>query len=119
MIDHVIGKSCGGMQVSGAHEMIMVGKVLFCVVVSKVGATRFPVDKELALVFIIFYPVEAHVDHLGLLLIDGIVGKPFFRLIVNAEGSGRLWVAKFSQSGTDRDGLLAINEAGADFGLGG
>ena len=45
MIDHVIGKSCGGMQVSGAHEMIMVGKVVFCVVVSKVGATRFPVDK--------------------------------------------------------------------------
>ena len=30
-----------------------------------------------------------------------------------------LWEAKFAESGTDRDDLLAINESGADFGLGG
>ena len=33
--------------------------------------------------------------------------------------SGKFWVVKFTQSGTDRDVLLAINEGGADFGLGG
>ena len=67
--------------------------------------------------FAIFYPVEAHINCLGLLLFDGIVGKPFFCLIVNAEGSGGLWVTKFAESGTDRDGLLDINEGGVNFGL--
>ena len=37
--DRVIGKSCGGMQISGAHETMMDGRVVFCVVVAKVGAT--------------------------------------------------------------------------------
>ena len=59
---HVIGKSCGGMQVSGAHQTMMGGRVVFCVVVAKFDATRFPVDKELALDFTILDPVEAHVD---------------------------------------------------------
>ena len=61
---HVIGKSCGGMQVSGAYETMMGRRLVFCVVVAKVGATRFPVDKGLALAFTIFDPVEAHVDRL-------------------------------------------------------
>ena len=75
--DHVIGKSCGGMQVIGAHKTMMGRLVVFCVVVAKVGATQFPVDKEVALAVTIFDPVEAHVDRLGSLLLDGIVGEPF------------------------------------------
>ena len=43
--DHVIDKSCGRMQVSGVHETAVGGRVVFCVVVAKVGVTRFPVDK--------------------------------------------------------------------------
>ena len=58
----MIVKSCGGMQVSGAHEMIMGVWVVFFVVVAKVGATRFPVEKELALAFTIFDPGEAHAN---------------------------------------------------------
>ena len=46
--DHVIGKSCGEMQVSGANGNLMGGRVVFCVLVAKVGANRFPVKKELA-----------------------------------------------------------------------
>ena len=46
--DHVIGKSCGEMQVSGANGTLMGGWVVFCVLVAKVGANRFPVKKELA-----------------------------------------------------------------------
>ena len=79
MRDHVIVKNCGGMQVSRAHETMMGGWVMFCVVVAKVGATWFPVDKELSLDFMIFDPVEAHVDRLGSILLDGIIVKPFFR----------------------------------------
>ena len=77
MRDHVIGKGCCGMQVSGVHETMMGGRVVFCVIVAKVGATWFPVDKELALDFTIFDPLEAHVDRLGSILLDGIVGEPF------------------------------------------
>ena len=58
----MIGKSCVGIQVIVAHETMMGGRVVFCVVVAKVGATRFPVYKELALAFTIFDPVEAHVN---------------------------------------------------------
>ena len=45
MRDHGIGKSCGGMQLSGVHEKMLGGRVVFCVLVAKVGATQFPVDK--------------------------------------------------------------------------
>ena len=107
------------MQVSGSHETVMGGRVAFCVVFAKVGATQFPVGKELALAVMIIDPVKAHVDRLVLLLLDGIVGKPFCHLVVDAEGSVRVWVTKFVQGGTDRDDLLAINEGGANFGLGG
>ena len=55
--DHVIGKSCGGMKVSGEHETMMGRRVVFCVLVAKVSATRFPVEKKLALDFTIFDPV--------------------------------------------------------------
>ena len=65
-----IGKSCGGMQVSGAHETLMDRMLMFSAVVAKVGSTRFPLDKGLALDFTIFDPVEAHVDILGSLLLD-------------------------------------------------
>ena len=36
--DNIIGTSCGGIQVSGAHETMMGGRVVFCVVIAKVGA---------------------------------------------------------------------------------
>ena len=67
----------------------------------------------------IFVSVEAHVNRLGSILIDGIVGETFCSLIVDVEGGGRLWLSMFTDSGADRDGLLAINEGGADFGFGG
>ena len=105
------------MQVSGLHETMIVGRVVF-LVVAKVGATRFPLDKEMALSFMIFDTVEAHVDRLWSLLLDGIVGELFFRLTFDEESIGRLWVVKFADSVMDREGLLAINEGGADFGIG-
>ena len=84
------------MQVNGSHETIMGRQVVFCVLVDKVGATRFPVDKELALYFTISDPVEVHIDHLWSFLLDEIVGKPFFRWIIDEEKNGRLWVDKFA-----------------------
>ena len=53
------------MQISAAHETMMIRRVVFCVFVSKVGATRFPLDKQLVLAGIIFDLVEMHVDCLG------------------------------------------------------
>ena len=79
LIYHMIGKSCGGMKVNGLHKTMMGGRVVFSVEVAKVGATWFPVDKELALDFAIFDPVESHIDCFGSLLLDGIFGKPFCR----------------------------------------
>ena len=72
--DHFIGKSCGEMQLSGAHETVMGRRLMVCVVFAKVGATRFPVYKELALDFTIFDPLEAYANSLGSLLINGIIG---------------------------------------------
>ena len=62
------------------------------VVVAKFGDTRLLVDEELALAFVIVYPIKAHVDRFRSLFLDGVVGKAFGGGVVYLDWSGRLWV---------------------------
>ena len=50
-------------------------RVMFCVIVGKVGYAWLPVDKELAAAGAVADPVEAHVDGFGALLFDGVICK--------------------------------------------
>ena len=62
------------------------------VVISKVGDTQLPVNKELALAFAIAYPIKAHVDRFQSFLLDGVIGKAVGSRVVKLDWSGRLWV---------------------------
>ena len=50
--------------------------MMFGEVVTKVGATGFPVHEELILAFLILNPIELYVDSFGALLFNGVVEKP-------------------------------------------
>ena len=62
------------------------------VVVTKVGDTRLPVDKELALACTISDPVKAHVNRFRPFLIDGVFGKAVGGGVVDLDCSGSLLV---------------------------
>ena len=62
------------------------------VVVTKVGDTWLPVDKELALACMVADPVKAHVNRFRSFLIDGAVGKSVNGGVVDLDWSGRLQV---------------------------
>ena len=48
------------MEVSGAHEMVVTGRMVFCVIVTLVGASWIPVDKELFLMGPVLDVVKTH-----------------------------------------------------------
>ena len=62
------------------------------VVVTKVGDTWLPVDKELSLACTIADPVKAHVDRFRPVLLDGVVVKTIDGGFVDLDCSGRLQV---------------------------
>ena len=62
------------------------------VVVTKVGDTRLPVDKELALACTIADPVKVHVNSFRPFFLDGVVGKSVGGGVVDLDWSGRLRV---------------------------
>ena len=75
-INHSIGELFSRMQVCIPHEAVMSSRVMFCVIVGKIGYDWLPVDEELAAAGAVAYPVEAHVDGFGALLFDGVICKP-------------------------------------------
>ena len=63
-------------------------------------------------------PVKAHVHRFRLFLFDGDVGKAIGGGVVDLDWSDRLRVTTFEEQGADRDGLLAFDVSGSNFGSG-
>ena len=89
------------------------------VLVAKGYVAKLPVDEELTLSCVIVYPIKAHVDCFRSFLLDGVVGEAVGGRVVDLDWSGRLWVTYFKEQGLYRDGLLAVDVGGSDFGFGG
>ena len=90
----------------------MLGKV-----VAFIHRTRFPKDVELLLANRIVYPIEAHVNGLGVFLFDRVLGEPMAGTVVNLEWCGWLLVAKFFESMMKGDRLTSIVECSCNFGF--
>ena len=73
--NHSIGELFSQMQVCIPHEAAMSSRVMFCVIVSKIGCAWLPVDEELAAAGMVVDPVETHSDGFGALLFDGVICK--------------------------------------------
>ena len=67
----------------------------------------------------IVYSIKAHVDRFQSFLFDGVVGKAVGGRFFDLYWSGRLWVTELEEQGAYRDGLLAIDVGGFNFGFGG
>ena len=58
----------------------------------------FPVDVKLALADSVADPIETHIDCLGALLFDGVVGNAGSSAIVGNDGRGRLRMAELFEA---------------------
>ena len=63
------------MQVFRPHYAVMGMRVMFCVIVGKIGYAWFSLDEKLAAAGTVTDPVETLVDGFGALLFDGVIFK--------------------------------------------
>lgn len=73
----------------------------FSDIVSIVTVFWAPVDEELVLANPVLDPVEEHVDDIGGLVLDAVVGKSNRSGVVNLDGGWWLGVAHFSEGDTE------------------
>ena len=74
-INHSIVELFIQIQLCRPHEAVMSRRVVFCVIVVKVGYAWLPVYKELVAAGTAVDPVELHVGGFGALLFYGVVFK--------------------------------------------
>ena len=84
------------------------------VLVSKIGAARFPIDQELILEALILDPIKMHVGCLQSLLFDRVVGKDFRNRVIDTDRGERLLVEKLSKGGLNWYGFLEVDEGSPD-----
>ena len=59
-----------------------------------------PENDEVALVCVVFYPMEPHVDGLGMTVFDLVIGESNRCLVVDHEWCGRLWMVHLLEGNT-------------------
>jgi hypothetical protein len=83
------------MEVARLHELVMCRRVKFGVVIGHVALSWSPINVEFSLLDPISDPVETHVDGMGALLLDVVVGNAAGSGIVGLDWHGWLWMAHF------------------------
>ena len=76
--------------------------------VTKVSASRFPINEKLALLGAVLDPSEAHVDGFGYFLFDCVVGEAFSGGVLDVNWCRWLQVPEFCECSVDQNGLLTI-----------
>ena len=62
------------------------------VIFAQVSDSRLPVDEELALYFLVTYPIKAYVNRFWLFLFDVVVGEAISGGVFHLDWRGRLWL---------------------------
>lgn len=89
--------------------------VVFGEIVGFVQNAFSPIDHKLALAGSISDPVKAHINCLGSLLLDGVVGNAGGSGVVSGNGCWWLFVAEFFKGDSKGAGFAAIVEEGSEF----
>ena len=97
----------------------MGGGVMLGEVVTKIGATRAPVNEELATIGAILNPIKAHVNGFGYFLFDGVIGKTCGSGVVYTYQGIQLSMSELDEGGANGNGLLAVEKSSSNFGFGG
>ena len=87
--------------------------------VTKIGATRTPLNEELSTKSAILNPIKAYVNGFGYFLFHGVIGKTCGSGVVYTEWGRRLGVYELGEGGANGNVLLAIDKSGVNFGFGG
>ena len=87
--------------------------MVFGEVVSLVEAAFFPVDVELTLADAVADPIKPHVDGLGALLFDGVIGDAGGGAVVSLDRRRWLGMAKFFEACAQWAGFLGVVEDAA------
>jgi hypothetical protein len=103
--------------IGGSYRNMVLRRMVFCWVISKVVLRMFPVDVELFLSLAVTQPVETHIHSFGSAL-DYIVSEDANgAFVVKLERCGSLGMAHFSEGCMHGDGIFGVDESGASFGL--
>ena len=87
-------------------------------IVTKVVLSWLPVNADVDLVHLVWYPMEAHVHGFGALEFGGAVCKSTGCGIVSGDACGaRLWVPHFLEDRSEEHSFLAVVEQGSHFGF--
>ena len=82
-------------QIIVAHMAMMSCRVMLDEVISLILATLLSIYVEFALLDLVLYPIKAHVDRLGLSLLDSSVAEICSKRIIGLYGCSWLLVAHF------------------------
>ena len=105
------------MEKMRSHNLVVRGGMMLGEVVTKICFPGLLVNDELALLYLILDPMEAHVNGLGLFLFDLLVGKTDCHRIVDLDWGRRLGVAHVDEGLLDGDGFLTIEVGAANLHL--
>ena len=105
------------METDWAHELVMRGSMMFGNVVRQVSCAWAPVYMELFLVYSILNPVESHINSLGLLNLDVVVGNATSRRIVDLDWCWSLLVSHFIEGCTEHGCFFHVCEESSGFGF--
>jgi hypothetical protein len=97
----------------------MICWVVLCEVVAEVFSAGSPVDDKLVLLDSITNPVEEHVHRSGFALLEGVVRDAVNGWVVCFHRGWRLGMVEFFKRGSNRDGVLAVDEEVSYFGFAG
>ena len=92
-------------------------RVMFGEVVGLVEAAFLPIDVKLSLANAVADPIKAHVNCLGSLLFDGVIGNACGSAIVHLDGHWGLQMVQFNESCLEGVGFFAVVEEGSKFSL--
>ena len=84
---------------------VMLGEV-----VTKIGASRAPVNKEMATMGAILNPIKVHVNGFGSFLFDGVICKTCGSGDVYTERGMRLGMYELGKGYANGNGLLAVEK---------
>ena len=114
----IVGAVTGFVKIGGRNLLVMGGRMMLGEVVGLVEASFLPEDMKLSLVNAVADPEKLHVNCLGSLLFDGVIGDACSGAVVHLDGHWGLLMVQFDESCWEGAGFFAIMEDGGKFSLG-
>jgi hypothetical protein len=112
-VDYIVGQLLSCVEEVWAHTAVVDGRVMLGEVFSTIVCPGLPEDKDFSLAGPLLDPVETHVDGLGSLLFDGVLGESHGSGVINQWWHLRM--THIFERCLNGDGFLAVHVGGCNF----